>query len=196
MENNTETNVANYIFEMRQLREVKRSGWQLLGIPNKESVAEHSLRAAQIGFFLAHMEGGVDPLRVATMLVFHDIGEARIGDIHKVANRYISEAKEGEAVADQTALLGDAGALIQKLWNEVEEKGTPEGIIAKDADYLEAAFTAREYQVQGHTYALDWIKNVEKFLRTASAKKLLIALRTTDPHEWWQGLKKMEKNGR
>ena len=186
-----ETHIANFIFEMRQLREVKRSGWQLLGIPNKESVAEHSLRAAQIGFFLAHMEGGVDPLRVATMLVFHDIGEARIGDIHKVANRYISGKKEGEAVADQVAPLGGAGESIQKLWDEVEEKNTPEGIIAKDADYLEAAFTAREYQVQGHTYAIDWIKNVDKALRTASAKKLLIALQATDPHEWWQGLKRM-----
>ena len=90
MNNINEAEISNFIFEMRQLREVKRSGWQLLGIPNKESVAEHSLRAAQIGFFLAHMEGGVDPLRVATMLVFHDIGEARIGDVHQVANPYIS----------------------------------------------------------------------------------------------------------
>lgn len=188
---NNESQVTNFIFEMRQLREVKRSGWQLLGIPNKESVAEHSLRAAQLGFFLAHMEGGVDPFRVASMLVFHDIGEARIGDIHKVANRYIPEKKEGEAVRDQVALLGGAGESIQQLWNEVEERSTAEGIIAKDADYLEAAFTAREFQVQGHTYAIDWIKNVEQALRTASAKDLLISLRTTDPHEWWQGLKRL-----
>src|SRR3989344_6852509 len=188
MNNINEAEISNFIFEMRQLREVKRSGWQLLGIPNKESVAEHSLRAAQIGFFLAHMEGGVDPLRVATMLVFHDIGEARIGDVHKVANRYIPERLEGKAVRDQVKSLGQSGEVIQQLWNEVEERNTAEGAIAKDADYLEAAFTAREFQVQGHLYAIDWIKNVDKSLRTASAKKLLIALQTTDPHEWWQGL--------
>lgn len=183
--------LANFLFEMRQLREEKRSGWQLIGIPNKESVAEHSLRAAQIAFALAVLEGHPDPEKIATMLIFHDIGEARIGDNHKVTARYVGEVREEGAVVDQTGELGSLGEYIHKLWKEVDEHNTPAGIIAKDADYLECAFTAKEYFDQGHTAAEDWFKNAGAALKTESAKELWSQMLTMKAHEWWKGLKKL-----
>ena len=42
------------------------------------------------------------------MLIFHDIGECRIGDIHRVANRYINSDEE-RAVKEQTEKLDKIG---------------------------------------------------------------------------------------
>jgi len=141
--------VAKFTYELGQLKRVRHEGWKLAGVVTPDTVAEHALRAAQIGFMLANLEGTADPYQVCAMLFFHDIGEARVGDIHKLANRYITVDEEG-AVRDQTAPLGPMGAEIVALWQQVEERSTPAGIIAKDADLLEQAFTAKEYLEQGY----------------------------------------------
>ena len=126
------------------------------------------------------------------MLVFHDIGECRIGDLHKIASRYV-EADEARAVKEQTESLGIIGKDIFRLWNDVEEKKTTAGIIAKDSDLLEQAVTAKEYVEKGYAYAQDWITNVGKRLQTNAAKELWNQLGTTHSNMWWQGLKKIPK---
>jgi len=185
-------NIANFTYELGQLKRVHHEGWKLAGVDIPDTVAEHALRAAQIGFMLAKMEGGVDPYAVCTMLVFHDIGETRVGDVHKLANRYITVDEAG-AVREQTAPLGAIGADILALWQQVEHKSTPAGIIAKDADLLEQAVTAKEYLEQGYSATQHWIDNVARALRTESARQLLATLMTMPAFEWWKGLKKLEK---
>ena len=37
---------ATFLFEMGHLKNLPRAGWLLLGIPQPESVAEHSFRVA------------------------------------------------------------------------------------------------------------------------------------------------------
>ncbi len=189
MPNNITQNITNFCFELDQLTRVMHSGSTLLGDKTPKSVAEHSLRAAQIAFIIAKMENYKNPHEVCTMLVFHDIGECRIGDIHKVANRYL-EADERRAVEEQTKPLDTIGEEILKLWEGTEYQQTEAGIIAKDADYLEAAFNARSYVVRGFVKAQDWIDNVEKRLKTTSAKACLKQLNNADPYAWWEGLKK------
>jgi len=41
--------VAKYLYEMGYLKQVKRAGWGMLGIPHPEGVAEHSFRTAILG---------------------------------------------------------------------------------------------------------------------------------------------------
>ncbi|MBU0498179.1 MAG: HD domain-containing protein, partial [Candidatus Thermoplasmatota archaeon] len=142
--------ITDFIFELGQLRRISHEGWKLIGIHEPESVAEHSLRTAQIGYILALLECYKNPLEVCTICVFHDIGECRIGDIHKVGNRYLT-VDETKVVKDQVKNLGFIGPLIQELWNQAEYQETTAGVIAKDADLLDMAFTAREYQIIGYT---------------------------------------------
>ncbi len=182
--------VARFIYEMGMLRKVSREGWKLLGITNPESVAAHSLRAAQIGYILASMEQYEHPEMICTMLVFHDIGECRIGDIHKVASRYV-QADEQAAVAEQLQHLEKVGEKILSLYDQIETQKTTEGIIAKDADLLDLAATACEYRNQGYYNANDWLINTKKRLKTDAAKELMDALERTDPTSWWKGLKKI-----
>ena len=66
-------------------------------------------------------------------------------------------------------------------------------MIAKDADHLECAFTAKEYCEQGHMFASDWMNNVRAALVTASAKLLFDQMMTMTSNDWWQGLKKLKK---
>ena len=65
------------------------------------------------------------------------------------------------------------------------------GIIAKDADLLEQALTAKELVEICYKYAQDWINNVGKRIKTKSAKKIWDELKKTDSNSWWQGLKKV-----
>ncbi len=185
------TGVANFIFELAQLREKPRSGWELLKIPDKERVASHVLRMAQLAYVLAVMEDHFNPNHVAMCALFHENDETRLPDLNKVAARYVPDFDKGLVVRDQTASLGVAGERIYSFWLEVHQHTTAAGIIAKDADYLECAFTAKEYAEQGHDFADDWIKNVRAALRTKSAQELFERMIIMDSNDWWQGLKKL-----
>jgi putative hydrolase of HD superfamily len=183
--------ILKFFFEMGHLSRVKREGWRLLGIEQPESIADHSLRAAQIGLVMAHLEGSANPHEVAAMLIFHDMGETRIGDIHKVANSYIT-ADEARAVAEQTSRLGTIGPKIIDLWNQIEDRSSPAGIIAKDADLVELAVRAKEYMEQGYHDAKEWFEAAQTRVRTETAKKLIAELLTLSSNEWWHGLKKLD----
>jgi len=185
--------IVNFIFELNQLKLLKHSGWQLAGVRNPDSVAEHIWRAAQIGYILAVMEGDADPEKVAAIVMIHDNGEARIGDQNKVSARYYSNSRaEDKAFTDQLKYLDNK---IKEKWQnyfqQYKQRNTKEGIIAKDADWLEQAFQAKEYVDLGCTAAQDWINNVKKALETKSAKKILQEMQKTKFTDWWQGLKKM-----
>jgi len=191
-------NIVNYIFEMGILSKEKHNGFKLIGENNLRSVAEHALRAAQIGYLLTILENkrnntNLSPEKVCSMLVFHDNGEVRIGDLHKVASRYI-DSKEAERLAftDQISNLPEeAKQIIIKYFDETEERNSKEGIIAKDADWMESAFSAKELYDLGNELAMQWIKNVEKGVETDSAKEILIEMKKTKFTDWWIGLKKI-----
>ncbi len=186
-------NIVNFIFEINHLKKQARSGFQFAGIKNPDTVAEHMLRSAQIGYILAVMEGNKNPEKIACMLMIHDNAETRIGDQHKITARYISKKEAEEKVfKEQIGLLDEE---IQNKWknyfDEYENRNTQEGVIAKDADWLEMAFQAKEYFDMGNAVATDWINNVEKAVETKSAKVIIKEMKKTQFTDWWKDLKKM-----
>lgn len=184
--------IVNFIFEPNQLKRQAHNGFQHAGVKYPDTIAEHSLRAAQIGYILASMEG-VNPEKVATMLVIHDNAETRIGDQNKLAARYYSNKEaEHKAFEEQLQNLNsEIAAKWKKYFNEYEKRNTKKGIVARDADWLETAFQAKEYFDLGYKAAMDWISNVERALETKSAKEILKEMKKTEFTDWWQGLKKM-----
>ena len=185
-------NIAKYLYEVGQLKRVKRSGWWMAGIDNPESVAEHSFRAAMLGYILASLEGA-DPQKTALICLFHDMGEARINDLHRVAKRYINVGdREEVAFEEQTERLPqDIAENVIAYMHEYERKTSLEAQLAHDADLLECLIQAREYQAQGHTAVQDWITNCYAGLTTDSAKHIAEACLKVEPSEWWQGLKSL-----
>lgn len=186
-------NIVNFIFELNQLKRQKHTGWWLAGVNNPASVAEHMFRTAQIGYILAVMEGNNNPEKIVSMLIIHDNCESRTGDQNKISAKYYDK-KDCELKAFSEQIKG-LGAQIEKKWksyfDEFEERNTKEGVIAKDADWLEVAFQAKEYVDLGYVSAQDWVDNVERALETKSAKLLLKEMKKTKFTDWWDGLKKM-----
>jgi putative hydrolase of HD superfamily len=186
-----EKKIINYLFELGVLKKFFHNGPQVAGVKEPDTLAEHSFRAAIIGFILGELEG-VSGEKVATMLLFHDAPEARIGDHNKIAQRYMNCVKAEEKVMkDQIAPLPKSlGDKIKKYWQEHEKKSSKEGIIARDADLLETALQVKEYADIGYP-TKSWISNIKKHLKTKSAKKMLMQLEKTHFTEWWDGLKKL-----
>ena len=186
--------LTKFLFELGQMWRVKHCGWQVTGVKDPESIAEHSHRATQIAFILAKMEGA-DPYKTSFMVLIHDNGEARINDAHRIASCYIDTDKgEREAALDQFRRLpDDVEKDFREVYEEFEKKETLEAKCAKDADYLEQAITAKEYIDIGYKGCIDWIVNIKKALITDSAKELLEEIENMDRNEWWEGLKKDKK---
>jgi putative hydrolase of HD superfamily len=142
-------NVAAFLIEAGHLKRTPRAGWPIAGVRDPESVAEHSYRTAIIAYVLATMEGA-NAERAATLAVFHDVPEARSGDIPSTGKRYLRMAPAVDIAAEQTANLPTSLAeSVRRLIGEFEGKVTPEAVCAKDADKLECLLQAREYQAQG-----------------------------------------------
>ncbi|MBI5251625.1 MAG: HD domain-containing protein [Desulfomonile tiedjei] len=164
------------------LKRTPRSGFQFLGTGN-ETVAEHSLRAAIIGYTLARMSGKLSSDRVVLMCLFHDLVEARTGDLNYVNKRYV-KADEKAAVLDMTANL-PFGEEIRGLAEEFDACSTPEAESANDADQLEMILQLKELGDLGNRYARDWINAAVKRLRTDDGKKLARSILNTDFAAWW-----------
>lgn len=183
--------IAKYLYEMGQLKRVKRSGWWLAGINDPESVAEHSHRTAVLGFLLAEL-AGADPWKTATMCLFHDTTETRLNDLHKLAQRYLEkDFGEAQALMEQTERLPSPIAEhVRNLGQEYEQKESLEARLAHDADRLECMIQAREYQVQGYQDVQDWIDGCRAGLRHEVSQQLADACLTIEPKAWWTGQKK------
>jgi len=175
---------AGFLFEMGQLKQLPRSGWLLLGIPQPESVAEHSFRAAMTGIILAAMSGA-DVSRTAALCLFHDGHETRIGDVPSVGRAYVSTAIPEAVTAQQTHGMPEPAArALQDLTTEYEANQTAEAQLAHDADKLEMLAQAVEYQAQGYDTA-EWRDSALAALRTDAARRLAPAVNSADPR-WWR----------
>jgi len=185
--------LVNFFYEMGQLNRVKRSGYWLLNIKDPNSVAEHSSRAAMIGYFLAKIEN-VDVNKVVLMCLFNDIHESRLNDLHKVGRRYIDfKEAESKAHTEQFESLGKFGDELLEVLTEYQEGKTKEANVAKDVDQLEDALEAKELVEIGYKDAQNWIDNAWKVIKTDSAKKLLKQIEKTSSNDWWRNLKKIER---
>ena len=182
----TISHITRFVFELLHMKRIRNEGIRLIGVEQPNSIAEHSFTAAQIGYVLAKMEGA-DANRVAAMLIWHDMPEIRIGDIHKIGGRYLTgrKAAEEQILSEQTRDI-PFGEDIRELWTACEEREGREGIIAKDADYLDHAFIAKTYLERGYADAEVWIANVGKVLRTESAKSLYVAMNEGNTSDWWR----------
>ncbi|HIG97301.1 MAG TPA: HD domain-containing protein [Candidatus Aenigmarchaeota archaeon] len=185
--------IAKFIFEVGTLKRIKRGWLKSEGVGNPESVAEHVYRNAMVGYVLAKLEQA-DADKVMKMCLFHDIPEVRIGDLDKVAQRYIDKNEaELQAMIDQTENLPDnIKNEVRSLLIEFNERETKEAIIARDADVLELLFQAKEYADVGYTGTEYWLEKNSELLKTESAKKLFEELMKQNAFSWSKGLENLK----
>jgi putative hydrolases of HD superfamily len=174
--------IANFLFEAGMLKRTPRTGFQFLG-SGAESVAEHIFRTVYIGYTLGHMAKDVDTDKMIKMCLFHDLPEARTGDLNYVNKKYVK--------ADETRVINDLadtlpfGEEIKELILEFIEGESPEAQLAHDADQLELILALKEHKDLGNKYADEWLNFAVKRLKTDVARKLSATVLETDSSLWW-----------
>ena len=181
--------IVDFFFEEGALKNQSRTGYLHEKVEHKESIASHILRALQIGEVLCYLEEA-DELTVKNLILYHDNGEARITDLHKLAQKYFSKDQlhkaELEALKDQVKNLpSKLGEKIIKSFLSYENCDSLEAEVARDADTLELLVTVREYELIGHENFSFWFDDAEKYLKTDSAKKLFKNIRVGKFNNWW-----------
>jgi putative hydrolase of HD superfamily len=177
--------VADFAHEMGVLKRLRRAGWWQAGVRDPESVAEHSLRVAQLAALIAAEEGG-DPARVAYLGLWHDSQETRITDLPHSARAYVTRTADNETITrDQVARLPDAAArTVTEAVAEYEARETLEARCAKDADKLECLLQALEYRAAGHQYVQRWIDSSRAGMTTSFAARVADAALAGSPLGW------------
>ncbi len=187
---NIKSDIVRFIKEAGMLKKIKRTGYAVHGGREADTVAEHSYRAMLVGYIIAKKEGA-DADKVLHMLLFHDLPEARIGDLHKIAQKYINKDEaEKQVTLEQAALLPrEISDEFVSLLEEFNAAETLEAKCAKDADKLELAFQAREFADMGNKELNDMIERIGQVLKTKTAQDLYATL-ASSKEKWWDGLKK------
>lgn len=175
--------LAKFFYEVGMLRATPRSGFAFLG-SGKQSVAEHTFRMLHIAFVLNKLvPEPADELHLLKLVLFHDLPEARTGDLNYENQKYVR--------VDQEKLFSEMenelpfGAEIVAFAREYEERKTRAALIAYDADQLEFLITVKEELDKGNRLAQDWIPPCVARLKSDAAKQLAQEILETRMDEWW-----------
>lgn len=176
--------VVDLLNEIGMLAATPRSGFAFLG-SGAQSVAEHSYRTAVVGMALADQVGEeVDRERLLNLCLFHDLLEARTGDLNYVNKRYVQK-DDSKALAHfkrhSTPLAGRVAAHIE----EFEKGESVESRLAHDADQVELLLVLKQLYDTGNPRAEVWFERVEKRLQTDAAKEMAAAIWETPFDDWW-----------
>ena len=177
--------IADFFYEVGILQTMKRSGQDYLG-SGTQSVADHSFRVAMMGFTMAKM-AGADADKVMKMCMFHDLEEARTGDLNYLQQAYV-ESDDDRALADSLEGLPIENE-VHTIIDEYKKQETLEARLAKDADVLELLFFLKEQKDKGNQQADNWLRNAVKRLKTETAQNIFMSASEKMYYEWWYNRK-------
>ncbi len=146
-----------------RLKRMKRTGWVMRGIPSPESIAEHSFRAALLGYFLAK-DRGLNVEKVVGMLLIHDLAESLIGDITPEGEKFMDKLDVEEKAIKEIAEMAEIDD-IYLLWIEFNYGDSEEAMLAREVDKAEMAYQAKEYSELGYPIYKDMLKFLPEYLK-------------------------------
>jgi putative hydrolase of HD superfamily len=139
------------LVESYGLKDERRTGWQLSGIDDPESVAAHSWGVSLLCLAFAD-EAGVDPDRALRLAVVHDLAEARTGDLPTRADPADEPIPSPEKERRERAAMSELGApfpVVAEAWEAYERRDTPEARFVKDIDLVDMCLQALVYEREG-----------------------------------------------
>ncbi len=129
-----------FLVEVDQLKTVLRQS-PLVAADRRENDAEHSWHVAMMVVVLAeHSDEPIDVGHTIQLLLLHDLVEIYAGDTPLYDGAAGIDQQEREAVAAAelfTLLPADQAQRLRALWDEFEERRTPEARFAKAMDRLQ-----------------------------------------------------------
>lgn len=160
------------------LKDETRTGWDLRGVREPESVAAHSWGVALLCLRYADA-AGVDADRALRMAVVHDVGEAVVGDLPTRADPAAEDhdpaektRRERDAVEELSTGLGDD---LRALWGAYEARDSDVARFVKDMDLVDSCAQAvvyereRRYETDDGE-AFDAYDRLDEFFATAEPR--------------------------
>ncbi|MFI0423272.1 HD family hydrolase [Spongiactinospora sp. 9N601] len=145
----------DFLIEIDKLKRVIRRNTLMDG-SRRENDAEHSWYLGMLAMTLAeHAPAGTDLNRVVAMLLVHDIVEIDAGDTFIYDDDMLATQAERErAAADRIfgLLPAEQAKTMRALWDEFEERRTPEARFAKALDRI--APLIANHRTDGGTWQL------------------------------------------
>ncbi|MBM4118339.1 HD domain-containing protein [bacterium] len=142
-----------WLDDLFALKRTPRSGWFRIGVPQPESVAEHSYAVGLLAWRAARA-AGLNAERALLMGLLHDFHEARLGDIPSPVKARLDAA--GLAAAE-TALIaeqwGDWAPEVAALLAELAAGASAEAELVHAWDGAERREQARRYLAEGYREA-------------------------------------------
>ncbi|WP_137167191.1 5'-deoxynucleotidase [Salinimonas lutimaris] len=175
------TDKSHFFAHLARMKLINR--WPLMHNVRTENVQEHSLQVAMVAHALALIKnkffgGQVNPDRVATLAMFHDVSEVLTGDLPtpvKYFNQAIAaEYKKIEKIAEQKlidmapeALRADYAALI-----DGQQHSDEEAFLVKAADVLCAYLKTMEELSAGNKEFTLAKKRLDKILKNYHSEEV------------------------
>lgn len=144
----------SFLHEIDRVKQIVRRTY-LLDASRRENDAEHSWHLALMAMLLSEYAGTnhLDLFRVVKMVLVHDIVEIDAGDTYL----YDTEAANDKAEREQRAadrifalLPAPQAAELRGLWDEFEERATPEARFAALLDRLQPLL--HNYATRGQSW--------------------------------------------
>jgi len=175
--------VLQLLLDAHRLKRTPRTGWVTRGVPDAESVADHSFGVAFISLILAEVvEQPLDKAKLLIIALLHDLPESLISDLPTPAAAHFPPGAKRKA---ETEALNK---LLYKLpyaerwhswWQEFEDGTSVEGRLVRDADRLDRLIQAHVYEQTTSNRWLDefWPRSDVSPFESAAAQALYEQLR-------------------
>ena len=163
-----------FIIEVDKLKDIIRQT-NLTNGERKENDAEHSWHLALMAVFLSeYAKEPVDVLQVIKMVLIHDLVEIDAGDtyLYDEAGNGTKAAREQKAAERIFNILpGDQAEELFQLWQEFEDRKTPESKFANTLDRIQPVLLndATEGRAWGeHDVCIDQIMSKNEYTSQGS----------------------------
>ncbi len=159
--------MKDFYTDISKLKSVLRRGWLFrdFKIDRIESDAEHTYSMLMLAFyfFCKNKLKNLDFIKIMKMILCHDLGEIEIGDITPFDNYDIKLKHSQEQNAIRTIFEKYKLSELLSIWQEYNERKTPESKFVKFIDNL-------DYLCQANCYKKDNAKQFKTLYEECSKK--------------------------
>ncbi|MEO7910709.1 MAG: HD domain-containing protein [Roseiflexaceae bacterium] len=152
MPDQTSRELLTLYTQIATLKLLPRTGWLQRGVPNAESVAEHTFGVTALALLIGDTIDGLDRGQLLAIAMLHDLAEALLSDLPASAKRFIgAEHKhdaERSALEEMLARLPNRAEYLT-LWDEYARGHSREARLIKGLDRIELLTQALAYERAG-----------------------------------------------
>lgn len=159
--------MIDFFLTIMKLKDRVRTGWELHGIKDPESVADHTFGTVFLTYLFS--EDKYDTEKCLKLALIHDIHEAIIGDLpSSEISKKVKREKEQKAFKELISGFEVKKEETNKLWREYFQRKSREAKFVRDMDKIEmivqALFYAQKYRK--HQKEIDTLQ-LENFFQSA-----------------------------